>query len=93
MVVVRCAGGKREPVSPSLFLRGFAARCGGFATRGPPVSGAVVFWWLVDGSAQPGVIWTVHAPDSVRPSTATRTPSPGTVKLSPRATGASASGG
>lgn len=41
----------------------------------------------------PVVIFTVHAPDGVRPSTSTRTDSPGTVKLSPRATGASASGG
>nr|WP_158102443.1 hypothetical protein [Streptomyces africanus] len=29
------------------------------------------------------MIRTVHSPEAVRPSTSTRTPSPGTVKLSP----------
>ena len=41
----------------------------------------------------PGVITTVQEPAAVRPSTSTFTLSPGTVKLSPRETGASASGG
>ncbi len=41
----------------------------------------------------PAVIFTVHAPEAVRDSASTRTPSAGTVKLSPRPTGASARGG
>ncbi len=83
--MARHVRGMRERASPSLFLRG-RAWCGGFATHAPGCSAA-------GQEAQPGVIFTVHAPDTVRPSTSTRTPSPGTVKLSPGPTGASASGG
>ncbi len=44
-------------------------------------------------SAYPVVIFTVQAPETVRPSTSSRTSSSGTVKLSPTPTGASARGG
>lgn len=79
--------------TPSAAVRRLSPPTSSAVTGRPPAPDIRAAPAGVTKAAQPVVILTVQAPEAVRSSTWTRTFAPGTLKLSPRLTGASASGG